>query len=343
MLAPFLSDVGASGATFMLLAGASRLVQQHVERPASLPSECQLDTFITSSSATNAYLYPTENQQFISEVWSEVTSRYLDQSFNGLGLKGWKLVEQQALIAVQNAGSDDDDLVNDAVKEMLSKLNNPFTRFLPKQEYDIHVSKLKGEGSIGVQATSFTIDSGKKIGLIKIPMFTEETVPQLVDGLRSITSESKIGAIAIDLRGNPGGDMRAGVDAAKLFLPAGSKIESEVDKSGNVKTYEADGAGAHTSMPLYILIDKGTASAAETFSAALQDNKRAVILGTTNSFGKGTTTKWIRLQNGSGVGVTTARSITPNGSDINGIGISPDKKLSQCDGDDCIKTGSQIL
>jgi carboxyl-terminal processing protease len=159
-----------------------------------------------------------------------------------------------------------------------------------------------------------------------------------VNGLRSISSDVTVDAIAIDLRGNVGGYMPAGVDAAKLFLPKGSRIISEVGKSDtSSKIYDADGIGSETSIPLYVLVDKRTASASEIFAAALQDNGRAIIAGTTNSFGKGRIQSVQPLENG-GVAVTRARYVTPKGRDIHGVGITPDRKPRQCEANDFAKT-----
>ena len=383
-----------------------------------------------SRSIANAYL--SENQQFISEVWSTVSSQYFDQSFNGLGMEGWKSAEQTALKAVEDTGPDDEQVVSEAIKTMLAVLNDPYTRYLPREKYETltayatgttvggggigvqlledarsknvlvmgltdgapaakaglqigdAIVKIDGEsmesvsadvvaakcrGGVGeklelditrfkddgkstsqhvslarakitqnpVKVTTFTSDTGKKIGLLRIPSFSTETVIQMVDGLRSVTAD-KVDVVAIDLRGNVGGYMPAGVDAAKLFLSARSKIISEVGKSGTPISYEADGIGAETSTPLYILVDKRTASASEIFAAALQDNKRATIVGISNSFGKGRIQNVKPLENGSGVAVTRARYVTPLGKDIHGVGIAPDKTPSRCEATDSAKT-----
>ena len=143
-----------------------------------------------------------------------------------------------------------------------------------------------------------------------------------------------VSAIAIDLRGNVGGYMPAGVDVAKLFLPPRARIISEVDKTGRARIYINDGVGSETdtTTPLYVVVDEKTASASEILTAALQDNKRAVVVsGVDKTFGKG------RIQNvqalsygGSGIAVTKARYTTPNGRDIQGIGISPDLRSKTC-------------
>ena len=132
--------------------------------------------------------------------------------------------------------------------------------------------------------------------------------------------------------------MPAGVDLANLFLPSRAHIIAEVGKSGTFKAYDADGIGSETSLPVYILVDKRTASAAEIFTAALQDNRRALVVGKTNTFGKGRIQNVQPLENGSGVAVTRARYVTPNGKDIHGVGIVPNREPSQCEANDSAKT-----
>lgn len=181
-----------------------------------------------------------------------------------------------------------------------------------------------------VSASTFVSASGKRVGLLKVPSFSTETVNQVVEGIRTIqNSEAQV--IAIDLRGNVGGYMPAGVDMAKLFLPRRAHIIAEVDKSGGFKAYDADGIGAETSLPVYLLVDQRTASAAEIFAAALQDNRRAVVVGTSKTFGKGRIQNIQPLENGAGVAVTRARYVTPTGRDLHGIGIQPNKEPTRCD------------
>ena len=128
--------------------------------------------------------------------------------------------------------------------------------------------------------------------------------------------------------------MPAGVDVANLFLPPRAHIIAEVDRSGFFKAYDADGIGAETAVPIYLLVDSRTASAAEIFAAALQDNKRALVVGTTKTFGKGRIQNVQPLENGCGVAVTKARYVTPSGRDLHGVGIMPDKKPTKCESND---------
>ena len=109
-----------------------------------------------------------------------------------------------------------------------------------------------------------------------------------------------------------------------------------MDKSGAIKGYDADGIGAETSIPLYLLVDGRTASAAEIFAAALQDNQRGIVVGS-KTFGKGRIQNVQALENGSGLAITRARYITPKGRDLHGVGIIPNKE-SQCNSSDSAKT-----
>jgi len=182
-----------------------------------------------------------------------------------------------------------------------------------------------------VQVSTFKTANGKQAGLIKLSSFSQETVKQVTEALGQIQSKSS--ALVVDLRGNAGGYMPAGVDVAKLFLPPKSRIVSEVDKSGRATIYFSEGVGSETNLPLYVLVDKRTASASEIMAAALQDNHRATIVGSSATFGKGRIQNVQQLSEG-GVAVTKAKYLSPDGKDIQGIGISPDRKSSHCESTD---------
>ncbi|KAL3815742.1 hypothetical protein ACHAXA_004944, partial [Cyclostephanos tholiformis] len=208
-----------------------------------------------------------------------------------------------------------------------------------------------------VESSTFVSAGGKRIGLLRVPSFSTETAGQMVDGLRYVTTidggggDGAIDAIAIDVRGNVGGYMPAGVDVARLCLPAGDRIISEVGRptvgggsssssssSSVTKIYDADGIGARTSVPLYVLVDHRTASASEIFASALHDNGRAVIVGTTSTFGKGRIQTMRPLGNGCGVAITRARYVTPSGRDLQGVGIKPDRVPAKCGVEDTART-----
>ena len=134
------------------------------------------------------------------------------------------------------------------------------------------------------------------------------------------TNRNKKGFI-IDLRSNPGGLLTNAIYISDMFLDGGT-IVSTVDRDGYKETQRAS-AGVYTKKPLVVLINKGSASASEIFSGAMKDNHRAVIIGE-QSFGKGLVQEINKLPYESGINITIQKYLTPNGTDINKKGITPD-------------------
>ena len=134
----------------------------------------------------------------------------------------------------------------------------------------------------------------------------------------------------IDLRSNPGGLLTNAIYISDMFLDGGT-IVSTVDRDGYKETQRAS-AGVYTKKPIVVLINKGSASASEIFSGAMKDNHRAVIIGE-QSFGKGLVQEINKLPYESGINITIQKYLTPNGTDINKKGITPDieVKLSEED------------
>jgi carboxyl-terminal processing protease len=128
--------------------------------------------------------------------------------------------------------------------------------------------------------------------------------------------------------------MPVGVDVAKVFLKPQGRVLSEVDKTGRTTMYINHGVGSKTDVPLYLLRDEKTASASEILTAALQDNHRATVVGTcTRTFGKGRIQNVQELEDGSGISVTKAKYMTPEGQDNDGVGIAPDVESKTCQAD----------
>jgi carboxyl-terminal processing protease len=201
--------------------------------------------------------------------------------------------------------------------------------------------------TVRVQVSTFPASSpsskqGTVVGLIKLSSFnSQETTQQVEEGIAQLRAK-KVSALVIDLRGNAGGYMPAGVDVAKLFVPPQTLIVSEVDKKGRATLYVKESVGtSETDLPLYLLVDQRTASASEIMAAALQDNHRATIVSADKStFGKGRIQNVVELSEG-GIAVTKAKYITPAGRDIQGVGLVPDQKLTSCEATDaasvCLK------
>lgn len=140
-----------------------------------------------------------------------------------------------------------------------------------------------------------------------------------------ITNQTDSKPLIIDLRGNRGGDLHAAIDCAMLFLAKNQKIV-DIKKPHTTQSYQSFGATANANSPVYIWQDRGTASAAEVFIAALTQNRRALSIGQP-TYGKGTTQDVIELSDGSAMFLTTGYLYPPNGQIYHQNGLDPDHQL----------------
>jgi len=177
------------------------------------------------------------------------------------------------------------------------------------------------------------------IAYINIAHFTERTNEELSLVLESMTQEGATGII-LDLRSNPGGLLEAVVQVASRFLEEGVLVHV-VYNQGKETTLSVEPEGITTDLPLIILVDDYSASGSEVLAGALQDHARASIAGIT-TYGKGSVNTLHRLKDGSGLYITTARWLTPNGRMIEGEGISPDHVL-ELEGEDAIQWAIDYL
>ena len=165
------------------------------------------------------------------------------------------------------------------------------------------------------------------IGYIRLNQFSANASKEMRDAIRDL-ERKRVEGYVLDLRGNPGGLLYSSVDIARMWLDKGT-IVSTKSRFGEREREVARGR-ALTNKPMVILVDKGSASASEILSGALQDNKRAILIGS-KTFGKGLVQSVRPLDDGSGVAVTIAKYFTPNGRDINKQGIVPDIKFEMTD------------
>jgi carboxyl-terminal processing protease len=159
-----------------------------------------------------------------------------------------------------------------------------------------------------------------QVGYIRLTQFSAQAGSEMRDAIEDLESKNVKGYI-LDLRSNPGGLLFSSVDIARMWIDQGT-IVSTVDRKGEVERQRANNS-ALTDKPLVVLVDGGSASASEILSGALQDNQRAILVGT-KTFGKGLVQSVRPLGDGSGLAVTIAKYLTPSGRDINKHGIDPD-------------------
>jgi carboxyl-terminal processing protease len=186
-------------------------------------------------------------------------------------------------------------------------------------EFDVTRAK------INVPSVQSKMLSGQ-IAYIKINDFGQNTSAELTTALQTLLKQQPRGLV-LDLRNNPGGYLDSAIDVATQFMPNGSLVMREKYGDGHEVPYNAKSGGLALKLPMVVLIDGGSASAAEIVSGALQDTQRAKLVGVT-SYGKGTVQLIHQLGHDGGVArVTIARWLTPNGRSIDQLGLTPDVSL----------------
>ncbi|WP_295902541.1 S41 family peptidase [uncultured Bdellovibrio sp.] len=185
-------------------------------------------------------------------------------------------------------------------------------------------------GSVKIKSVKYT-DLGEGFAYIKVTSFIENTAKDLQKTIEKHQKEKgKVAGLLIDLRRNPGGLLDQAVKVSDMFLKEGT-IVSTIGRNKNDKEVAvATKKGQYTNFPIVILVNEYTASASEIVSGALQDNKRALIVGQ-RTFGKGSVQSVIKLGDGSGLKLTVARYYTPSGVSIQAEGIHPDIEIEDVD------------
>jgi carboxyl-terminal processing protease len=163
------------------------------------------------------------------------------------------------------------------------------------------------------------------IGYLRLNQFSANAAMEIAHAVNKLEQEGAE-AYILDLRNNPGGLLQSGIEIARFWLDTGTIVYT-VNRQGMLGSFESSGA-ALTDDPLVVLVNQGTASASEILAGALQDNGRASLIGE-KTFGKGLIQSLFELPDGSGLAVTVAKYETPNHRDINKLGITPDRVVSQ--------------
>lgn len=160
-------------------------------------------------------------------------------------------------------------------------------------------------------------------GYVRLTRFNEKTTRELHEALQDIRRSGELKGLILDLRDNPGGLLNEAVTVADTFLEEGMIVYIQGRSEGSRKDFLAKRQADDVKVPLIVLINAGSASASEIVAGALQDHKRATLLGEP-TFGKGSVQTIIPLDDGSGMKLTTALYYTPSGRSIQAEGIKPD-------------------
>jgi carboxyl-terminal processing protease len=218
--------------------------------------------------------------------------------------------------------------VNDAVKEMRGKPGETVTLTIAREKSDPFDVKLVRE-IIKTKTASAKMDGD--YGVLRISSFGEKTTDEAQAAFEQLKAKNpNMKGLILDLRNNPGGLLDQAVGVSDLFLEGGEIVSQRGRDPRDVERYNARPGDITGGMPMVVLINSGTASAAEIVSGALQDRKRAQIVGLT-SFGKGSVQTVIPLRGGmdGALKLTTARYYTPSGRSIQKTGITPDLEVAE--------------
>ena len=283
----------------------------------------------------------------------------LNESFSGIGAEMGKNDNNQIIIVSPISGFPADKAGLHA-KDIITAINGESTSAM---SVDTAVGKIRGPANTNVkldiirggnQQLTFNIKREKitlpsvksktldgNIGYISINQFTQDTNNLATKAAQQFKSQNVKG-IVLDLRGNPGGLVDAAVGVCNLWLKSGQMIMQE--KKGNqvINTYTADGANnILNGIPTVVLVDGGSASASEITAGALHDNNAATIVGE-KSFGKGVVQQIFNLSGGAEAKITVAKWYRPNGKNIQHVGITPDKNVTNTKDQVSAGTDSQL-
>ena len=166
---------------------------------------------------------------------------------------------------------------------------------------------------------------GKKrnVGYLRLKSFNENSDKQLFDKIKIFENKNKLIGYVLDLRNNPGGLLTQAISITDFFLENGEIVSTKGRKLSETRKFFARSGDGIKGKPIIVLINNGSASAAEILAGALKDHKRAIILGE-NSYGKGSVQSIIPLRNGGGMRLTISKYYLPSGKSISEVGVSPD-------------------
>jgi len=219
--------------------------------------------------------------------------------------------------------------LNDAVDKMRGLVNTPIELTVLREGQTKPLNFKIIRDTIKVKAVKYRVEND--VGYLKVTSFTEKTEDDLraaIEDIRKQVSDEKLKGYVLDLRLNPGGLLDQAVAVSDSFLERGEIVSTRGREPDDIARFSSQPGDLTDGKPMVVLINGGSASASEIVAGALQDHRRATLLGT-RSFGKGSVQTIIPLGENGALRLTTALYYTPSGQSIQGKGITPDIKVEQ--------------
>jgi carboxyl-terminal processing protease len=302
--------------------------------------EASINGMVSSLDPHSSYMNPKEYADLSSQTKGE---------FGGLGLE---VTQENGIVKVEapiddtpaaKANIKSGDLIthidgepivgvplNDAVEKMRGAPGTQIKLMLRHTEKGDPFEVTLTREVIKVPSVKSRVE-GDNVGYIRISSFSEQTQPGLDKAITDLKGQlgNKLTGYVLDLRNNPGGLLNSAISVSNTFLDSGEIVSTRGRNPDDVDHMDAKpGLDKTKGIPVVILINGGTASAAEIVSGALQDHHRAIVMGT-QSFGKGSVQTILPLKNEGGLRLTTAEYFTPSGRSIQAKGITPDIEVHQ--------------
>lgn len=209
-----------------------------------------------------------------------------------------------------------DDIVSEMKGKPNTKVKVTVYRASSKEYLDFEITRAQ----VDVPTVAYNmVDEKNKIGYIQVTEFDQNTPQQFKVAIETLTKDG-MKSVIFDLRNNPGGLLNSVCEMLDYILPEGTLVYT-MDKHGNKDEKKSD--ANYLNMPMIVLQNENSASASEIFAGAVQDFKKATVIGT-QSFGKGIVQSLLPLSDGSALKITVEKYYTPNGVNIHGTGITPD-------------------
>jgi len=325
-----------------LMWGVWRLLLQHYIAPDDLNPPTMIYGAVgglvrSIEDPYTTFMTPTENKDFhqslqgkLEGIGAELTMRdgfvVVVAPLKGSPASEAGLQPEDVIVKV-----DDVDITGETLHQVVQRIRGP-----TGTQVTLTVVR-EGEGSVNLTITraritvpsvehEIKLTSSGAVGYVQLNQFGDETVPEVQRALRALRSEDLEG-IVIDVRFNGGGYLEGAVSIASMFLQEGKVVTVE-RRDGEPTNHFVSGRPSDPDTPLVILINEGSASASEILAGALQDAKRATVIGK-KSFGKGTVQEVFDLPGNASVRITTARWLTPSGRDLGKEGVMPDIEVER--------------
>jgi len=307
--------------------------------------EGAIDGMLTTLDPHSSYLEPEDFKELQTET---------SGSFTGIGIEitiredaltvvspieGTPAAEAgiragDVIVAIDGEATDDMTLM-DAVKRLRGPKGSTVTVTIFREGWQEGREITLERDVIPLQSVKSTM-LAPGYAMIRITNFQAHTAHDLRDALERLGADDELEGLVLDLRNNPGGLLEQAIQVADVFLKEGIIVSTRGRNEAETTVYRAHASDTTYETPMVVLVNAGTASAAEIVAGALKDHRRALILGV-QTFGKGSVQTIIPMPDGGGLRLTTARYYTPNGTSIQATGITPDivvRRTARREGED---------